>query len=368
MKRAGGPGLGQRLEPAGHHRRLRRRAAAGHVVAVVSDVAARRARSTAPTPPASPPCTSAAAPGETRADYDARLADVVSGFDPDWVVLAGWMRLLTMSFLGWFPGDGRQPAPGAARRAARHPRHRAGLRRGPGRACAPRTGVMVHLVPDEGVDDGPVLATDDRRHPPPTTRWTRSRHACTPPSTACSSTRCTPVHRRPPPIAPSHRMEHPHEQRRTVRPLRSPHVRRRGHRPRLQRRAARHRRHLGHLRRRHRAAGAHRQRRDGQGHRGPHGHRHGPRGRHRRHPPQPLDRRPGGRGAEGEAQPERHDHRPGHAAAHRHAGRRRGADEPVQVQRRADHRRRRPAGRHPHQPRHALLRAAATTAAWSPSS
>ena len=44
------------------------------------------------------------APGEARADYDARLADVVAGFDPDCVVLAGWMRVLTMSFLGWFPG------------------------------------------------------------------------------------------------------------------------------------------------------------------------------------------------------------------------------------------------------------------------
>ena len=41
---------------------------------------------------------------ETRADYDARLADIVTGFDPDWVVLAGWMRVLTLNFLGWFPG------------------------------------------------------------------------------------------------------------------------------------------------------------------------------------------------------------------------------------------------------------------------
>ena len=41
--------------------------------------------------------------GEPRADYDARLADVVAGFGPDLVVLAGWMRILTSSFLGWFP-------------------------------------------------------------------------------------------------------------------------------------------------------------------------------------------------------------------------------------------------------------------------
>ena len=77
-------------------------------------------------------------PGEERADYDARLADVVAGFDPDLVVLAGWMRILTMSFLGWFPEPGRQPPPGTARRAARHPRHRAGVGRGDRRRCARR--------------------------------------------------------------------------------------------------------------------------------------------------------------------------------------------------------------------------------------
>ncbi|HEY4609262.1 MAG TPA: phosphoribosylglycinamide formyltransferase [Ilumatobacteraceae bacterium] len=97
--------------------------------------------------------------GEARADYDARLADIVSGFDPDWVVLAGWMRLLSMSFLGWFPRmvvnlhpalPGELPGVNAVERAWNEAR--AGHRDG--------TGVMVHLVPDEGVDDGPVLATE----------------------------------------------------------------------------------------------------------------------------------------------------------------------------------------------------------------
>jgi phosphoribosylglycinamide formyltransferase-1 len=96
--------------------------------------------------------------GETRADYDARLADIVTGFDPDWVVLAGWMRVLTLSFLGWFPGmvvnlhpalPGQLPGLHAIERA--YEEARAGRRSG--------TGVMVHLVPDEGVDVGPVLAT-----------------------------------------------------------------------------------------------------------------------------------------------------------------------------------------------------------------
>ena len=69
----------------------------------------------------------------------------------------------------------------------------------------------------------------------------------------------------------------------------------------------------------------------------------------------------GRRGAEGQAQPERDDHRPGDAAADRRAARGRGADAPLQVLRRADHRRRRPPRRHPHQPRHPLLRGPPTS-------
>src|SRR5215203_312984 len=97
-------------------------------------------------------------PGEPRGDYDARLADVVAGFGPDLVVLAGWMRILTMSFLGWFPDrvvnlhpalPGELPGTRAIERA--WDEARAGTRTA--------TGVMVHLVPDEDVDAGPVLAT-----------------------------------------------------------------------------------------------------------------------------------------------------------------------------------------------------------------
>ena len=97
--------------------------------------------------------------GEDRADFDARLADVVAGFDPDWIVLAGWMRILTISFLGWFPERvvNLHPAlPGEL------PGVRA-IERAWGEAAAgtrTRSGVMVHLVPDEGVDDGPVLGTE----------------------------------------------------------------------------------------------------------------------------------------------------------------------------------------------------------------
>jgi len=98
--------------------------------------------------------------GEARAAYDARLADAVEAYAPDLVVLAGWMRILTMPFLGRFPGrvlnlhpalPGELPGTHAIERA--HAEFVAGSRT--------RTGVMVHLVPDEGVDDGPVLATVD---------------------------------------------------------------------------------------------------------------------------------------------------------------------------------------------------------------
>lgn len=95
---------------------------------------------------------------ESREEYDARLADVVAGFGPDLVVLAGWMRLLTTSFLGWFPErvinlhpalPGTFPGTRAIERAWSASAN----------GTCDVSGVMVHLVPDAGVDDGPVLAT-----------------------------------------------------------------------------------------------------------------------------------------------------------------------------------------------------------------
>jgi phosphoribosylglycinamide formyltransferase 1 len=94
--------------------------------------------------------------GKPRAEYDAQLAEIVAAFKPDWVILAGWMRLLTHAFLSRFPNrvinlhpalPGTFPGTHAIERAfnawqTRQIQH---------------TGVMVHLVPDEGVDDGPLL-------------------------------------------------------------------------------------------------------------------------------------------------------------------------------------------------------------------
>ena len=109
-------------------------------------------------PPESPRTHLARRGGESRADYDSRLADVVQDAGADIVVLAGWMRILTMNFLGRFPErvvnlhpalPGELPGTNAVARAYEQARHDERT----------STGVMVHLVPDEGVDDGPVLGT-----------------------------------------------------------------------------------------------------------------------------------------------------------------------------------------------------------------
>jgi formyltetrahydrofolate-dependent phosphoribosylglycinamide formyltransferase len=129
----------------------------GEVVAVVSNKAGAYALARA-RDAGVPDVVVAPLRDEARPDYDARLAEKVLEHGPHLVVLAGWMRLLTMSFLSQFPRQvvnlhpalpGEFPGTHAIERA--YADARAGMRS--------HTGVMVHLVPDEGVDDGPVLAT-----------------------------------------------------------------------------------------------------------------------------------------------------------------------------------------------------------------
>jgi formyltetrahydrofolate-dependent phosphoribosylglycinamide formyltransferase len=96
---------------------------------------------------------------QTRRDYDAELADLAAGYRPDWVVLAGWMRVLTSVFLDRFPNRvvNLHPAlPGAFPGTHAIARAFEAYHRGE----IAHTGVMVHLVPDEGVDSGPVLAQE----------------------------------------------------------------------------------------------------------------------------------------------------------------------------------------------------------------
>jgi formyltetrahydrofolate-dependent phosphoribosylglycinamide formyltransferase len=95
---------------------------------------------------------------ETRSDYDLRLAQAVRDTRADVVVLAGFMRLLSMNFLAHFPMrvinlhpalPGEFPGVHAIERAFAE-------RDVKGRT---HSGVMVHFVPDEGVDNGPVIAS-----------------------------------------------------------------------------------------------------------------------------------------------------------------------------------------------------------------
>lgn len=96
---------------------------------------------------------------ESRRDYDAQLADFVTSRKPDYIILAGWMRLLSSAFLDRFRNrvinlhpalPGTFPGTHAIRRAHEAYQH----------GEIEQTGVMVHLVPDEGVDNGPVLGTE----------------------------------------------------------------------------------------------------------------------------------------------------------------------------------------------------------------
>jgi phosphoribosylglycinamide formyltransferase 1 len=95
-----------------------------------------------------------------RREWDSQLATQVELAEPDLIILAGFMRLLSPVFVDRFPGrvinlhparPGELPGTHAIERA--YSEFVAGTRES--------TGVMVHLVPDEGIDNGPVLAVAD---------------------------------------------------------------------------------------------------------------------------------------------------------------------------------------------------------------
>lgn len=96
--------------------------------------------------------------GKSREEFDADLGSRVAALEPDLVVLAGWMRILTPAFLN--PLGGRvinlHPAqPGQF--AGTHAIERAFAAFGRGEIQ--QTGVMVHWVVPE-VDAGPVIITE----------------------------------------------------------------------------------------------------------------------------------------------------------------------------------------------------------------
>ena len=101
-----------------------------------------------------------AAVGKSRTEYDTDLAVIVQKFSPDFVALAGWMRILGLSFLAEFPNKvinlhpalpGTFPGTDAIKRAYQAFQD----------GKLDKTGVMAHYVPDEGVDVGPVILKEE---------------------------------------------------------------------------------------------------------------------------------------------------------------------------------------------------------------
>jgi len=97
--------------------------------------------------------------GRPRTQYDADLAAILRALGVEWVIQAGWMHVFSNAFLQHFPSRviNLHPAlPGAFPGTHAIQRAYEAYQRGE----ITHTGVMVHLVPDEGVDVGPVLAQE----------------------------------------------------------------------------------------------------------------------------------------------------------------------------------------------------------------
>jgi len=92
---------------------------------------------------------------EQRAQDDRGLIEVIRSSAPDLVVLAGWMRILGSDVGAAFPIINLHPAkPGEFAGVKAIERAFDAWTRGE----IVESGVMVHWVPDEGVDIGPVIA------------------------------------------------------------------------------------------------------------------------------------------------------------------------------------------------------------------
>ncbi|HEU4484460.1 MAG TPA: phosphoribosylglycinamide formyltransferase [Povalibacter sp.] len=95
----------------------------------------------------------ALSPGQfaDRAAYDAALASLVAGYEPKLVVLAGFMRILTPTFIEPFAGRILNIHPSLLPRYRGLHTHRRALEAGDA-----EHGVSVHLVTQE-LDGGPVI-------------------------------------------------------------------------------------------------------------------------------------------------------------------------------------------------------------------
>jgi formyltetrahydrofolate-dependent phosphoribosylglycinamide formyltransferase len=97
--------------------------------------------------------------GRPRREYDADLAGIIRSFGATWIVQAGWMHVFTNALLDHFPSRviNLHPAlPGTFPGTHGIERAYEAYQKGE----IKHTGVMVHLVPDEGVDVGPAVVQE----------------------------------------------------------------------------------------------------------------------------------------------------------------------------------------------------------------
>ena len=97
--------------------------------------------------------------GRSRREYDADIANIIRSFGVTWIVQAGWMHVFSSAFLDHFPSQviNLHPAlPGTFPGTHGIERAYEAFQKGE----IAHTGVMVHLVPDEGVDVGPVVVQE----------------------------------------------------------------------------------------------------------------------------------------------------------------------------------------------------------------
>ncbi|MFK7892768.1 MAG: phosphoribosylglycinamide formyltransferase [Granulosicoccus sp.] len=88
----------------------------------------------------------------TREDFDLALCDVLSSDTPDWIALAGFMRILGKRFVETWPGKILNIHPSLLPRYPGLNTHARAIAAGDDEA-----GATVHLVTDE-LDAGPILA------------------------------------------------------------------------------------------------------------------------------------------------------------------------------------------------------------------
>lgn len=97
--------------------------------------------------------------GTDRRAYDKELAKTVKTFSPDYVLLLGWMRILSNPFILQFKDKiiNLHPAlPGTFPGTEAIEQQYKAFLEGKIAEC----GIMTHFVPDEGIDSGPVIFTE----------------------------------------------------------------------------------------------------------------------------------------------------------------------------------------------------------------